>query len=85
MRNGDERYYINVRCYINVRNHYCLLMGAKLFLSKDPAPSQEVLVQVLTTSHPPKEKEHPWFYQRAQVGSEVGRELEGVSADEVSS
>lgn len=50
VRHWDERSYINVRCCINVRNHYRLLMGAKLFLSKDPTPRQEVLVEVLTTS-----------------------------------
>lgn len=39
MMHSDERCYINVICHINVKNNYCLLMGAKRFLSKPPTLS----------------------------------------------
>lgn len=49
MMHGDKRCYRNVRCYINVRNDHCLLMGAKLFLSKTLTPANTAVVEILST------------------------------------
>lgn len=56
----DKRYYINVRCYINVRNDYCLLMGSKLFLSKAPTSLAKVLTSEKVKLSPGSRKEPSW-------------------------
>ena len=48
MMHWDKRCYIHVRYYINVRNDYCLLIGAKLFLSKTDSQPTTAVAEILT-------------------------------------